>query len=258
MATAVSIIGLERIGLIKPGDDLSRIILESATSENIQFADNDVIVISQKIVSKAEGQLVNIEEIKPGRRAQAYAKKAKKDPRLVELILRDASRVLRAERRAFVVRRKDGLVCLNAGVDKSNVNGKKTYALLPKNSDYSAQVLRSSLERLTGKQLAVIVTDTYSRPSRVGQAEFAIGIAGIEPIVDYRGKKDLFGYELRYKYVGLADEVAAAAELVKGQGTEGIPVAIVRGLPRLTRTEEKDLSKKLLIGRQTDLFTRLV
>jgi len=258
MTAAVSIIGLESIGLIKPGDDLSKIIFESAAFNNVQFADDDVVVISQKIVSKAEGQLVSIEEIKPGGRAKEYSKKIGKDPRLVELILRDTSRVIRAEKRAFLVKRKDGLVCLNAGVDKSNVEGKKTYALLPKNSDHSAQTLRSSLQRLTGKKLAVIITDTYSRPSRVGQAEFAIGIAGMQPIVDYRGKADLFGYELRYKYVGLADEVAAAAELVKGQGTEGIPVAIVRGLPRLKKSESRNLSKKLLLGQQKDLFGRLL
>jgi coenzyme F420-0:L-glutamate ligase/coenzyme F420-1:gamma-L-glutamate ligase len=258
MTITISIIGLERIGLIKAGDDLARIIQDCAKSENLQFEDNDVIVVSQKVVSKAEGQLADIQRIKPSRRAKAYSKRTRKDPRLIEIILRDSSRVLRAEKRALVVRRRDGLVCLNAGVDKSNVNGCKVYALLPKNSDCSAQQLRSRLQQLTGKQLAVIVTDTYSRPSRVGQVEFAIGIAGVEPIVDYRGKKDLFGHRLRYKYIGLADEIAAAGELVKGQGTEGIPVAILRGLPRLKPTENKSLSKKLLLGRQKDLFSRLL
>jgi coenzyme F420-0:L-glutamate ligase/coenzyme F420-1:gamma-L-glutamate ligase len=258
MATATTIIGLDRIGLIKPGDDLAKIIVDSVTAENFQFYDNDVIVVSQKIVSKAEGQLLDIETIKPSARATALSKKTKKDPRVIELILRDSAKVLRAEKRIIIVRRRDGLICVNAAVDKSNVNGRKMYAILPRNSDHSAHQIRTELQRLTGKKLAVIITDTYSRPVRVGQVEFAIGIAGLEPIIDYRGKEDLFGYKLRYKYVGLADEIAAAAELVKGQGREGIPVAIIRNIPRLKSTEAGNLSKKMLLGRRKDLFSGLL
>lgn len=258
MTATISIIGLDRIGLIKPGDNLAKVIFDSATADGFQFADDDVIVVSQKIISKAEGRLVNIEDAKPSARARALSKRTRKDPRLIDLVLSESSEILRAEKKALVARRKDGFVCINAGVDKSNVNGRKTYALLPKNSDYSAHQLRVALQTLTGKQLAVIISDTYSRPARVGQVEFAIGIAGIEPIVDYRGKEDLFGYELRYKYVGLADEIAAAAELVRGQGTEGIPVAVLRGLQRLRPTEKRGLSKRLLLGRQQDLFTGLL
>ena len=258
MAQTISIIGLDSIGLIRCGDNLSRIIYDASISEKSELQDNDVIVISQKVVSKAEGQLVDISTIKPSTRAKDIAKKTKKSPQLITLILQDSARVLRAEKRALVVKRKDGFICLNAGVDKSNVKGETIYARLPKNSDISAQKLRTNLELLSGKRLAVIVADTYSRPSRVGQVEFAIGIAGMQPIIDYRGEEDLFGYELKFKYVGLADEVAAAAELVMGQGTEQIPVAIIRGLGRLQHTEETNLAKKLSLGRQKDLFSKIL
>ena len=258
MAQTISIIGLDSIGLIQSGDDLSRIIYDATRTEKSELQNNDIIVISQKIISKAEGQLVDISTIKPSARSKDFAKKTNKSPQLITLILQDSARILRAERRALIVRRKDGFICLNAGVDKSNVKGKTVYARLPNNSDISAQKLRANLERLSGKKLAIIVADTYSRPSRVGQVEFAIGVAGIQPIIDYRGEKDLFGYELKFKYVALADELAAAAELVMGQGTEQIPVAIIRGLGRLQHTEETNLSKKLSLGRQKDLFSEIL
>jgi coenzyme F420-0:L-glutamate ligase/coenzyme F420-1:gamma-L-glutamate ligase len=177
---------------------------------------------------------------------------------LVELILKDSERVLRADSRAFVVERRDGLACLNAGVDKSNVQGRFRYTRLPLRPDESARRIRAKLEDLSEKRLSVIIADTYSRPFRVGQAEFAIGLSGMEPVVDYRGLEDMFGYRLRYKFVGLADEVAAAAELVMGQGTERAPAAIVRGLPRVKRTQDENLSKKLIIGKRLDLFHGIV
>jgi coenzyme F420-0:L-glutamate ligase/coenzyme F420-1:gamma-L-glutamate ligase len=252
---SISVIGLEKIGLVKPGDDLPKLLLDAVKAENLELIDGDIFVVSQKIVSKAEGLLVDISTIKPSRRSSLISSRTRKDPRLVELILRDSKKVVRADPQALVVRRRNGFVCLNAGVDKSNVRGRTVYSLLPEDADASAKKLRSRLEKLSGKKLGVIVADTYSRPFRVGQVEFAIGVSGIEPIVDYRGQKDLFGYELRYKFVALADEVAAAAELVMGQGTEQVPVAIVRALTRVVRTEARALSKKLLLGRQIDLFT---
>jgi len=258
MAHTVSIIGLQSIGLIEPGDNVSKKICEAADSENVKLLDDDVIVVSQKIVSKAEGELVDISTIKPGAKARAVAKRTKKSSQLLELILRDSAKILRVEKRTIIVKRKDGLICLNAGVDKSNVNGATIYARLPRNADRSAQKLRAELEQLSGRKIAVIIADTYSRPSRLGQVEFAIGISGIDPVIDYRGKRDLFGYELKFKYVAIADEIAAAAELVMGQGTEAIPVAIIRGLSRLQRTDKAGLSKKLSLGRQKDLFRRIL
>jgi coenzyme F420-0:L-glutamate ligase/coenzyme F420-1:gamma-L-glutamate ligase len=250
----LTITGLDNIGEVKAGDDVASLIIQKSREKNLALSDGDVVVISQKIVSKADGLLADVSKIKPTRRAMRLAKRTKKDPRVVELILRDSNKILRASSQALVVRRKDGLVCLNAGVDKSNVAGRFVYSRLPPNSDKSAIEILSRLEELSGRKLAVIIADTYSRPLRVGQVEFAIGLAGMEPIVDYRGLEDMFGYNLRYKYVGLADEVAAAAELVMGQGTERTPVAIIRGLDRMKRSVNVHLSRKLLLGRRLDLF----
>jgi len=250
----LTIFGLNNIGEIKQGVDVAELIFEKARQQNLLLSDGDLVVISQKIVSKADGLLVDVAALRPSRRAKRLARITKKDPRVVELILRDSSKVLRAASQAFVVRRKDGLVCLNAGVDKSNVEGHTIYTRLPPNSDTSARRILDRLEELSGSKLAVIIADTYSRPLRVGQVEFAIGIAGMEPIVDYRGLEDMFGYSLRYKYVALADEAAAAAELVMGQGTERTPVAIIRGLDRMKRSMDRGPSRKLLLGRQLDLF----
>jgi coenzyme F420-0:L-glutamate ligase/coenzyme F420-1:gamma-L-glutamate ligase len=250
----LTIFGLDNIGQIRPGDNVAELVFKKSRERNLVLSDGDLVVISQKIVSKADGLLVDVTDIRPTRRAKRLAKLTKKDPRVVELILRDSSKVLRAAAQAFVVRRKDGLVCLNAGVDKSNVKGRYIYSRLPPDSDNSAKEILARLEELSGRKLAVIIADTYSRPLRVGQVEFAIGLAGMDPIVDYRGMEDMYGYSLRYKYVALADEAAAAAELVMGQGTEHTPVAIIRGLDRMTRSLDRNLSKKLLLGRQMDLF----
>jgi len=254
LVRALTIFGLEKLGVIRPGDNVAQLIFEKANEEGVSLADGDLVVISQKIVSKANGLLVDTSETIPGQKAKALAKRTKKDPRVIELILQDSTAVVRADAQAFVVRRKDGLVCLNAGVDKSNVEGRFIYSRLPPNSDVAADEILTRLERLSGKRLAVIIADTYSRPLRVGQVEFAIGVSGIDPIVDYRGLEDMFGYSLRYKYVAIADEAAAAAELVMGQGRERTPVAIIRGLDRMKRSTDRNLSKKLLLGRRLDLF----
>jgi coenzyme F420-0:L-glutamate ligase/coenzyme F420-1:gamma-L-glutamate ligase len=258
LARTVTVIGLENIGLVKAGDNVAQMILDATAAEGVGFMDGDVVVVSQKILSKADGLLVNIATLKPSAKAKSIARRTKKDPRLVELVLKDSAKVLRADKQVLIVARRNGFICINAGVDKSNVGGAHVFARLPLDADRSARELRLSLERGSGKRLAVVVGDTYSRPLRVGQIEFAIGLSGLEPIVDYRGQKDLFGYELRFKYVGLADEIAAAAELVMGQGTEGIPVAIVRGLGRINRSEVDGLSRKLLLGRRLDLFGRML
>jgi coenzyme F420-0:L-glutamate ligase/coenzyme F420-1:gamma-L-glutamate ligase len=258
LAKTISIIGLENIPLVKPGDDVAQLIFDAIKSENLDLLDGDMIVISQKVVSKAQGLLVDISTIQAKKSARSIAKRTRKDPRLIELILRDSTKVLRADSQAVVVRKRNGFICLNAGVDKSNVSGRLVYARLPVDPDRSADEIRRKLEQLSRRTVGVIIADTYSRPFRVGQVELAIGIAGMEPIVDYRGQDDLFGYRLRYKYVGLADEIAAAAELVMGQGTERIPVAIVRGLSRLRRSEVENLSRKLMLGKKMDLFRKIL
>jgi len=258
MVRVVTAIALERIGLIKPGDNIARLLVAAISAEALELIDGDIIVVSQKIISKAQGLLVDVSKVKPSSRAKSISRRTKKDAGLIELIMRDSSKILRADKQALVVSGKNGFVCLNAGVDKSNVNGRRVYARLPTDLDGSANHLRIELERLTGKKLSVVIGDTYSRPFRVGQVEFAIGISGFDPIVDYRGRRDLFGYELKFKYVALADEVAAAAELVMGQGSEGVPAVIVRGVTRMKRNERLGLSKKLLMGKKLDLFRKLL
>jgi coenzyme F420-0:L-glutamate ligase/coenzyme F420-1:gamma-L-glutamate ligase len=151
------------------------------------------------------------------------------------------------------VKNESGMICINAGIDKSNVEGEDAYALLPKDSDESARKIRRKIMELTGKKVAVIISDTYSRPFRKGQVEFAIGIAGINPFRDYRGQKDLYNYVLKVKNIAIVDEIAAAAELVMGQGSEGIPVAIIKNLDRVKLTEECSI-KDMFISKQEDLF----
>lgn len=258
MARAVTAIGLERVGLVKPGDNVAKLLFGAISAEGLELKDGDVVVVSQKIISKAQGLLVDLSTVNASAKAKSIAKRTRKDPRLIELVMKDSKKILRADKQALVVAMKNGFVCLNAGVDKSNVNGRHVYARLPTDLDGSANHLKMELERLTGKKLAVIIGDTYSRPFRVGQVEFAIGIAGFNPIVDYRGSKDLFGYKLKFKYVALADEVAAAAELVMGQGAEGIPAAVVRGVTRMERDESIGLSEKLLLRKKLDLFRKIL
>ncbi|RLE93637.1 MAG: coenzyme F420-0:L-glutamate ligase [Thermoprotei archaeon] len=231
MPIEVKIIGLENFPLVREGDDLGLLIVETAKKNNVEIADGDIIVVSSKIVSKAEGRVVKLSEIVPSEKALKIAEITGKDPRLVEVILRESIKVVKAVRGHLIVTTKHGLVCANAGVDKSNVAGtSEIVALLPENPDESARKIRKRIRELTGKNVAVIITDTYGRPLREGHINMAIGAAGIEVFKDYRGTEDLFGYILRVKRIAIADEIASAAELVMGNGAEGIPVAVIKGL----------------------------
>lgn len=186
------------------------------------------------------------------------AKIVGKDPRFVELVLRETRKVLKASQEILLVEDVRGLVCINAGIDKSNVQGKNEFALLPKNPDRSAQECCQRIQHLTGKKVAVIICDTYSRPFRRGQMNFAIGIAGINPFRDYRGKRDIFGQVLKVKNVAIIDEIAAAAELIMGQADEARPIVILRGLTGSTFTREKHQIEEVLISRKEDLFKNVM
>ncbi len=253
MPGAVQILPLSGLPLIKPGDDLPRLVVESARKVGWGIREKDVLVVGQKAVSKAEGRLVNLGSVHPSERALVIARKTGRKPEFVQIVLNDSRRVLRADKTALIVTTKHGWTCLNAGVDKSNVKGDQNYALLPTNPDASARKIRNGIRRLTGRHIAVIVTDTHSRPFRLGQVEETIGIAGLKPHADYRGQRDLFGYQLRFKNVAIADELAGAAELVMGQGREAIPAAIVRGLERV-RFQDKAKSSDLTGPVGEDLF----
>lgn len=230
MVKKMEVIGLTGFPIVKPGDDLGKLIVKVAKDNGIELENGDIVVVSQKVVSKAENRIFNLKEISPGEEALFLAEISGKNPSLVQLILDESEEVIKVLKGHIITRTKHGIVCANSGVDRSNVAGSELIVtLLPKNPDKSARIIRERIESLTGKRVAVIITDTYGRPLRRGQVNVAIGISGLKPFRDYRGHYDLFGYKLRVKRITVADEIAAAAELVMGNGAEGVPVAIVRG-----------------------------
>jgi coenzyme F420-0:L-glutamate ligase / coenzyme F420-1:gamma-L-glutamate ligase len=249
----LEIIALDQLPMLSKGDDLAAIIVARARSLGVGIRSRDVIVVGQKAVSKVEGRVVDIRNVRPSETATRIAKRTGKSPELVQVVVRESPRIVRADEEALIVTTKKGATCLNAGVDKSNVKGEYMYALLPKDPDASARLLMKRVRLLTGKHVGVVVSDTRSRPFRRGQVEECIGIAGLGPLIDYRGQKDLFGYTLHFKNIALADELASAAELVMGQGREASPAAIIRGLKRV-RFEERASSKSLTVLPADDLF----
>lgn len=253
MVSSLRITPIEGLPLFKSGDDLARIIVSRARKLGLGIKNRDILVVGQKAVSKAEGRILDISGIRPSRKAGELAGKTGRRAEFIQTVLKDSKKVVRADKKAFIVRTKDGTTCLNGGIDKSNVEGERVYALLPEDPDASARMLRSRIRRLTGRSVGVIVCDTRSRPFRKGQVEETIGIAGLDPLFDYRGEKDLFGYRLRFKNVAVADELASAAELVMGQGKEATPAAIIRGLKRV-RFQERASAKSLTVTVKEDLF----
>ena len=245
----VEVIPLPGVPEVKEGADLGGIILASVRAHRVRVLDGDIVVVKQKVVSKAEGRVVRLVDVEPGERARSLAESEGKDPRLVELILREAVRVVRTGHGVIITETRHGFVCANSGVDQSNV-GKGLVALLPVDPDRSARRLRRELERGSGRKLAVLISDTFGRPWRVGQTDVAIGCSGILPLLQYEGRKDRFGYELRVTEPSVADEVAGAAELAMGKLT-GIPAAIVRGV-EYTRGESG--VRSMVMSRQRDLF----
>jgi coenzyme F420-0:L-glutamate ligase/coenzyme F420-1:gamma-L-glutamate ligase len=240
--------------LIEPGDDVAKEIVKAIKKEGLRLEDGDVIIVTQKVFSKAEGRVVRLKDVVPSGKAREIAKTVGKNPRFVELVLGESKSVLKVSRSILLVEDNRGLVCINAGIDKSNVRGRDSFALLPENPDKSAEESRREIKRLTGKDVAVIVCDTYSRPFRRGQVNFAIGAAGINQFRDYRGKKDLFGQVLKMKNVAVVDEIAAAAELLMGQAREKIPVVILKGLNGVLSFAKKGTINELFISKDEDLF----
>jgi len=223
----IRILPLPSMPEVAPGDDLGALIVAALAAAGLKSADGDIFVVTQKIISKSEGQLVRLETVEPSARAQEWAETYGKDARVIEVILRQARRIVRKERGALIVETKHGFVCANAGVDASNVP-EGVVTLLPEDSDESARRLRSQLEKSFGVSLAVIISDTFGRPWREGVANVALGVAGLEPLLDYRGQPDTHGHTLQMTVVAVADELAAAAELVMGK-TKRVPVALIRG-----------------------------
>jgi coenzyme F420-0:L-glutamate ligase / coenzyme F420-1:gamma-L-glutamate ligase len=226
--TALSIIPVHGIPEVRPRDDLVGLLLASLKSAGDKLVDGDVLVVAQKVVSKSEGRLVRLADVKPGKRALEMAEESGKDPRQLEVVLGEAKEIVRWERGVLIVETRHGFVCANAGVDQSNVDA-DTACLLPEDSDRSAGALRAHLRTLTGHELAIIVADTFGRPWREGLVNVAVGLAGLEPIVSYLGQRDPGGHVLQATILALADELAGAAEPVMGK-LDRVPVAIIRGL----------------------------
>jgi len=239
----LQIIPLEPFPIIKEHDNVAAIILRVAKEKGYQFEEGDILVIAQSIISRAEGRLVNLETIEPSFFAVELAKQSNKDPRHVEVILREAKNLCKFRNGVLVTETKHGFVCANSGVDKSNVPGEHMVSLLPINPDRSATEIRTYLKRKLKKDLAVIISDTHNRPFRLGAINVAIGCAGLNPLKSYIEQRDLFGYTLKSSVTSIADQLCSAAGLVMGEAEEGRPVIIIRGFPY----EKGDGSAKELI-----------
>ncbi len=234
----IEIIGLKDVPLVKKGDDISKIIFKSLKTNNLLLEDGDIIVIAQTIISKSTGRTRNLNEIIPSEKAfklfEIIAPKAKKqglpikDPKLIQLILEESKDVIKAEH-VLITETHHGFICADAGIDKSNIEGNGIVTLLPKDPDYQAEKIRHSLNVQTKKEIAIIISDSFGRSFRIGAVGTAIGVSGINPILDMRGKKDLFGYELQTTIIGQADSLASSAQLIMGEANEGIPVVLIRG-----------------------------
>lgn len=247
---AVCLRALAGVPEIRRGDDLADVIAAAARREDFQFANNDVLVVAQKIVSKAEGATARLGRVKPGAAAREIAAKLRKDPRLVQIILDQARRIVRRGPNVLIAETHHGLVCANAGVDFSNVPGRGIVTLLPKDPDKSARRLASGLRKRTGKRIAVIISDTFGRAWRLGQTNVAIGAAGIEVMRDLRGGRDRLGKPLHATILAVADDIAAAAGLLM-EKTAGTPAVVVRG-PSFRALS--DCAARLIRPAKEDLF----
>lgn len=233
---------------VRPGDDPAILVARAAGDDFLK--PGDVVVVTHKIVSKAEGRLVDLATVEPSALAKGFAARYDKDPRQIEVVLRESKRIVRMDRGIIISETHHGFICANAGVDASNVPGDETVCLLPLDSDASARRLRDALVSLTGGDLAVVVSDSFGRAWRHGITNVAIGVAGMQPLADYRGRNDPHGYPLTASILAVADEIAAAAELVMGK-TKGIPVAVVRNYPY---ERGSGTGRDLLMEPERDLF----
>jgi coenzyme F420-0:L-glutamate ligase/coenzyme F420-1:gamma-L-glutamate ligase len=257
----INLIGIEDIPLIKAGDNLPSIIFNALKQKNLILEDGDVLVIAQSIVSKSLGRMRNLENIKPSQKAiEIYKKMAPltekaslpiKSQELIQAILDESKQVLKAEH-VLVVETHHGFICANAGIDQSNVGSKDSISLLPLDSDIEAKKIRNSLQKLTGKKIAVIISDSFGRSFRIGSVGVALGVSGLNPILDKRGDKDLFGKELLSTIIGQIDNLASSAQLIMGEADEGLPVVVIRGYD--FNFDENASIKQILRKRELDLF----
>jgi len=246
----LSLTAIEGLPMIKKGDDLARLIVDAIDRSGLQLQTRDIVVICQKAISKSEGRVVDLKQIEPSEMARQYAARWEKDPRAVELVFRQTSRIVRMDRGVLIVETGPGWVCANAGIDESNSLQDDTAILLPVDPDRSAAKIRSELKRLTGAEVAVLISDTFGRPWRDGLTEVCLGISGMNPMLDLRGSTDLAGRELHHTVVAIADELVSAAGLLMEKAA-AVPAVLVRGY----QYEVADVSAKVLIRpAESDLF----
>jgi coenzyme F420-0:L-glutamate ligase/coenzyme F420-1:gamma-L-glutamate ligase len=248
----ITIHPVEGLPIISEGDDIAELLIIASSKQGTPVINGDVLVVCHVIVSRAEGRIIDLKSVKPSVPAENFAAYTGKDPRLVEVVLREARAIRRMGPGVLVTETRQGFICANSGVDKSNVPGEDIVAPLPLDPDTSASRIRARIRDLAGVDVAVIVCDTHGRAHRDGEVNITVGASGISVIRDRRGEKDLFGYELHIKRTAVADELAAAAELVIGQADEGVPAAIIRGY----KYEKSETSKatELVRPRGMDLF----
>jgi len=261
MKEKINLIAIKEIPLIKAGDDIPKIIFNASKLNNLALENGDILVIAQTIISKSLGRTQNLNQIKPSQKANEIYKKIaplvkknylpEKSPELIQAILDESTEVIKTEH-VMIVETHHGFVCANAGIDKSNVEGKNEITLLPLDSDKEAEKIRISLQRLTGKKIAVIISDSFGRSFRIGSVGVALGASGINPILDKRGSKDLYGKELQSTIVGQVDNLASAAQLIMGEADEGQPVVVIRGYD--FKITENTSIKQILRKRELDLF----
>ncbi|TFG25862.1 MAG: coenzyme F420-0:L-glutamate ligase [Promethearchaeota archaeon] len=260
----ISLLGLPKIPKISPGDDIAETIVDSLRKENLGLENGDVLVIAQSIVSKSIGAIVNLENVHAGEEALNIYKKMeplilkegipKKTPQLIQLILDESKKVIKAEH-VLIVETKFGFICANAGIDKSNVDGENNVTLLPKDPDAEAEKIRYKLKNLTGKDVAIIISDSFGRPFRRGSVGIAVGISGISALLDMRGKKDLYGKILQSTIVGQVDNLTSAAQLIMGEANEGFPIILIRGYN--FKFEENTTIKEIIRSKETDVFRQV-
>ena len=245
----LELIGIDGIGEVSEGDSIGTLICDACSRQKLEILDDDVLVVAQKIVSKAEGRIARLDEIQPSARAIELAKQLDKEPELVEIILDESRDIVRTGGRALIVETRHGFICANAGVDQSNV-GLRQVALLPRDPDGSARAIGKVIHQRTGRRPCIIISDSFGRPWRIGTVDVAVGISGLKAIKDERGLSDRYGYQLKAAVAAIADEIAAAAELVMGK-RDGVPVVMVRGC-EIER--EEGSVKELLRPEAEDLF----
>jgi coenzyme F420-0:L-glutamate ligase/coenzyme F420-1:gamma-L-glutamate ligase len=249
-SSRLEIISIDGLPEIREGDDLTRLFLEAVEAKKSELEDDDAIVFTSKIVSKSEGRIVDLSDVRVSGEAERIAKETEKNPRIVQLVLDEAKAIVRMMRNHVIVETKHGFVCANAGVDESNVEEGKA-VLLPKDPQKSAQQLKQEIEERSGKAISVLIADSFGRAFRHGVTGICIGVSGIPALVDRRGEEDRFGRIARITKEAIADEICAAANLVMGEFKEGVPIAIVRGLK--SERCEGDI-QELLFSKEEDLF----